>query len=366
MSTHCRASVCVRLYVLHLPQCCLQRARPAVIWHLCDGPGLRPQGGYDKDQPGLASPGARSGAATWHPHAQPAANGAAAEPQAWTSRLADVPAKPPAQPAASDAPASRAEPGASAVADARGSAAPRAAGPAPVNLPAPSGSKGAPAGKPEPSAGAAAQVPESALPPAAAPKQLASGTLGGGGERSGSPAQEPGAAAAPSAAGPGASVPAANGGPAGRSPRSPGAAQEHAERAAAPSAAAPGGAPGRVELWGSEPGLQDAQAALAPLGPAEDRGIAGNGAPVASPTWATAGGAGFPAAAGAAGPPWPGSCMRCRVMALLKVGTARKQKRGSAVVHMEAVPYAAAAVRFACVHQQSGRAHTGVIKALKL
>ena len=275
---------------------------------------MRSQGCYDKDQPGLTSPGARSGAATWHPHAQPPANGAAAEPQAWTSRLADVPAKPPAQPAASDAPACIAEPSAGDAADGLESAAPCAVGAAPAKVPAPPGSNGAPAGRAEPCASAAREVPKSALLPVTAPEQPARGALGGEGERSRSPAQEPAAAMASPAAALGAGAPAANGGPAGGSPRSPGAAQEPAEREAVPSAEAAGGAPRPVELWGSEPGLQGAQAAVAPAG---DRGIAGNGAPVASPTWAAAGAAGFPAAAGAAGPPWPVLCVRYRVMALL-------------------------------------------------
>lgn len=321
-------------------------SRPAVTRHSFDRPRLRQQGGYDKDQLGLASPGARSGAATWHPHAQPAANGAAAEPQAWTSRLADVPAKPPAQPAASDAPASRAEPGAGAAPDVLESAASCAVGPAPAKVPAPPGSN-------------------SALPPAAPPKQLATGRLDGGGERSRSPAQEPAAAAAPPAAAPGANAPAANGGPAARSPRSPGAAQESAERAAAPLTAAPGGAPGRVELWGSDPGLQDAQAALAPLGPAENRGIAVNGAPLASPAWAAAGGAGFPAAAGAAGPPWSVLCVRCTIMALLGLGAARPHKQDCSSKHRGSVLHGSCCAL--CLHALLvSRADTGAGKALKL
>ena len=169
-----------------------------MTWQLFYGSRLCLQGGYDKDQPGLASPGARSGAATWHPHAQPAANGAAAEPQAWTSRLADVPAKPPSQPAASDAPA------AGAALQGLESAAPCAVGPAPVRLPALPGSIGAPAS----SAGAAPEVPGSALPPDAAPEQLPSGALGGGGGRS--TAQEPAVAAASPAAAPDGNAPAAN------------------------------------------------------------------------------------------------------------------------------------------------------------
>ena len=289
-----------------------------------DGPSLRPQGGYDKDPPGLASPGARSGAATWHPHAQPAANGAGAEPQAWTSRLADVPAKSPALPAASDAPASGARPGAGAAPQALESAAPCAAGPAPARLPAPPGPHGVPAGGAEAGAGAVPQAPKGAAPPAAAPGQpaplLAHGSLGRGPERSRSPAQEPaGACAAPPPAAARAGAPVANGCPAGGSRHGPGAAQEPAERAAAPPTAALGRAPGGEELWGSAPGSQGAGssgAALAPLGPAEDGSAKGNGAPPASMAWGAAGGAGLPAAASASGPPWP-----VLFHAALKLGT---------------------------------------------
>ena len=276
---------------------------------------VRPQGAFDKDQAGLASPGARSGAATWHPHAQPAANGAPAEPQAWTSRLADVPAKPPALPAANGAPDGGAEPGAGAVPGVPASAAPCAAA-APAKLPALPAANGAPAGSVKPGDGAALEVLESAASPAPAPKRpaplLANGGLAGGAERSRSPTQKPAASAVSPAAAVGANVPVANGGPAGGSPRSPAGAHELAGEAAARAAAALGVEPGRVELWGA--GLQGTQAALAPLGPAKDVGA---GAPPASLTWAAAGGDGRAAVVTGAGPPRPALIMRRRVLALV-------------------------------------------------